>query len=1696
MTSSDYGIISSAIAEMGEMNGRETDGKWLEALTANTASCIREWDVSEAWLWSDWPDRDDLVGLGAQDLGVDVVAKRRSDGRYIAIQCKSRKLDEHGRGAVIGKGEIDKFASITSRDKDFWAERWLVTNGANEIGPNADAIVKDKALPIKPVNLHYDLNGQLNGAAVEECPHCVGDYSDLGSGDNPRRTRQCMQDEAVETSVRILRAHERSDSGGIPIGEARGRLILPCGTGKTRISLRIVEELAGAGDVAVVLCPSIALVAQIRREYLQYANKPIRTIAVCSDKTAGYDPKKESSRDTEKYPWLDNSNVSEMEIKGQVTTDADEIGAWIEDAANHDRISVIFGTYQSGSRVARALRDTKTVARVMIGDEAHRTAGFRRKKRKSGDGPTDDEIRIRDFTLCHDNDMFPAKYRVYQTATPRIFDVKKKAKGGDADDYIVRSMDDEKTFGVELYRKSYREAVDNKWLADYRIIAVGVSGYDANATAALLADQTESKRLTQRQFVRGLCFALAMAGATRSEDDSAVEIKSVIGFMNSVDKSKNMVADLMRPAVADFINRRVDEDGGAWSPVNFTLEHLDAGHKVSERENAKLNLARAGANKPHGVVNVGIFGEGTDSPGLSAVAFLEPRKSAVDVIQAVGRAMRVAPGKERGYVFVPLVIDADEDVETFLSSTGPERWKELGDVLLALRAHDDRIEERLEDLLTIYAPPPPVEQRTMVGMADENTRRMTYWEHIGSAGRVVTDIAKAMKGETRWGGVFKRVNADPVIVVDAADGESAVPALSGMEAPAERSLEFSAAYSVKRREDGELDIRRDGVVRDPSDKDGAPGAVNIQKTKDRIKDMASGKRRASKVDYESERRRQARAQRRQRLGKQGWMLEQIDLHGSAITVNLLERSGLTGGRVARDANALEYGVLEAAGYMREADLQPTLDRHFGLDSLASDKRGKTADGCVTASLMLMNAFMLHDRIAKGGWIDDVGSLDAIKGDPRAAELIKEQWGAIKRWDFRAVMRPAIAVVDAAEAAGKITGVEGALRMLAGEAERIAETYAEMGSDHAGALYNKVMGNQASDGAFFTRPAAAAMAARFALDACGDVDWRDHDVWRDHKTIDIACGSGTLLVAALADMKRRAKALGASEDELVALQQRGVEDVIKGLDINPVSLQLAGAQLIADNHNIPYERMGLHAMPYGPSRDDPDRVFAGTLELLGHSGIVPVPGSLGFEDEAIESMNAWDSAKEIDDAVEDAKGARIVIMNPPFSNRTKMGEKFPKAIQQALRKRSDLLEERLIRADGGIIDFLNKNSIGPLFVRLADQLIPGERGVLAMVTPTIALSNPSGLGERLFLSERYHIDTIVTSFDVNDVNMSQKTNINESLVIMRRYESEKPDTRIINLDRMPMSERETEALFAAIDAIGVGDIPGGWGEVSYWPVDRIEAGDWTAAIWRSPVLARASANNVRDNNMRTLRDMGLMPKRTDIVESRGYTRCGSDVVGAIPTLYSKGASGQKFIHSHPDSYWMHQDYCLDGHHDRDGRRKGYLEPKNAGYLLVTFGQRLNTARLVAVAGSDRYVGTSWLPIPAADLDTAKALSVWLNSTAGRLQIMRFASKTLAFPVYQPASIGNIKIPDIWNRGIGEMLIDAWEETKHIEVPPYSDGECGVRRIWDNAVADALDWDRKELERLRRMLHREPHVRGKSYGEYAEEMEEDYIAIAAD
>ena len=739
----------------------------------------------------------------------------------------------------------------------------------------------------------------------------------------------------------------------------------------------------------------------------------------------------------------------------------------------------------------------------------------------------------------------------------------------------------------------------------------------------------------------------------------------------------------------------------------------------------------------------------------------------------------------------------------------------------------------------------------------------------------------------------------------------------------------------------------------------------------------------------------------------------------------------------------------------------------------------------------MNAAMLHQRISAGAWLPGIAGLETIKAAPNAAQLALRHWNTITRHDFRPVLEPAIEVIWKVQDTGRESGLNKAMRHIAAEAERLANDYADLGADYAGELFNKVMGNQASDGAYFTRPAAASLLARLAIDvAAPDADWADSKTWECNRVVDLACGSGTLLAASLTEMKRRARERGANERQLATLQKLAVEKTVIGLDFNPVSLQLAAAQLTVGNTDVAYRNMGLHQMPYGSEGDRAQDVRAGSLELLGQRRVIGLGNEfdLGEQDVGSERLQLSQDDPTLEDAVDAVIGARVVIMNPPFTSREKMGEKFSEGVTKCLRERVDGLERTLVRNDSELNGFGSKTSIGPLFEALAEKCADAANGVVAMVRPTIVFAGPEGLRMRQIYAKRFHIHTLVTCHQPGEINLSQNTSINESLIVARRHTSKDgqiPPTRIISLDRMPADDQAVAELHDCIVRCEMGLLPDGWGEVSEWPAERIEAGDWTAGVFRAPELANAAFHFATDESLLPMEDQHMVPSAvlSGGAQMREFPQTDANTPSSFPVLESKSAEAQQTIRGVPDRHrapkrmvpqdeWIEIPGIDEPQHPDTARR---IVNKTA-HLLVTAGQDTGTGRLTAVVLEEPCVGVGWLPVPGITLEKAKAAAVFLNSTAGRLQLLRNPGRKLAFPQYRPAGLKTIRMPDLSDNDLVGVLALCWETTAETEVPQYRDGECEVRRIWDDTVADAFGWDKDWLAGLRQLLHQEPHVRG--------------------
>ena len=446
---------------------------------------------------------------------------------------------------------------------------------------------------------------------------------------------------------------------------------------------------------------------------------------MCSDVTAGH-VDIERDPDLAADPTRDTGQVRAADVGCQVAQSAEAVADWLRAGADSTDLRIIFSTYQSAHHTADALLAERQFAQVLILDEAHRTAQLRPvKSRRQAE-------RLRVFTLCHDQEAFPARYRLYQTATPRVFDASNaKVARLDRTKWTVASMSDASIFGPVAYRLPYKEAVEKRFLSDYRIIAIGVderAWTAANRIVQQFEQSQESRGLTTREALSWLVYGVTLAGGVVG-DDGRLRVSRSLAFLNKVQRSGQMVKWLTSDEGRSEIERYFAEGGFGGAGRRYAVEHLDAGHPVRDRRRALRDLAGADGENPRGIANVGIFGEGTDCPSLDAVALLAPRRSPTDVIQIVGRCMRRSPGKEHGYVIVPVPLPRGIDAETSLSmDTLGDEWKVLGEVLRALRAHDGRIEDEISRLLQIYVPPEdeqPVSQAVVV--SDGPVTRMGVW---------------------------------------------------------------------------------------------------------------------------------------------------------------------------------------------------------------------------------------------------------------------------------------------------------------------------------------------------------------------------------------------------------------------------------------------------------------------------------------------------------------------------------------------------------------------------------------------------------------------------------------------------------------------------------------------------------------------------------------------------------------------------------------------------------------------------------------------------------------------------------------------------------------------------------------------------------------------------------------------------------
>lgn len=607
----------------------------------------------QVWRWIDWPDRQ-----GRPDTGIDLVARERDTGEYTAIQCKFYEPT-----TTLSRGDLDSFFTAsgqtfpTAEGIRSFTNRVIIST-TDRWGVHAEAAINDQTIPVQRIGL----------AEIAESP--IDWTIARPDGDLAVELSEAVRNEPRPHQVEAIDAV----FGGFAAGNDRGKLIMACGTGKTFTALKIAERTAeDAGGSARILfaVPSISLLSQTLREWTAQTRLDIRAFAVCSDTKV--------SRSAEDYSTVD--------VAIPVTTDPDTLAGHMAHRKRSKGLTVVFTTYQSLPTVAAAQGLGVDPFDLVICDEAHRTTGV-----------TVAGADESNFVRVHDADFLKAARRLYMTATPRIFDdaVKEKAADHSAE---LSSMDDHDIYGPEFHRLSFGDAVERGLLTDYKVIVLTV---DEDLVAAPMQKQLAGNfaelQLDDASKIVGCWNGLAKRAGRSPDGDGfaagAPPMKRAVAFAKDIAASKQ-VAEVF-PAVVDAYRGLLNENENDGEHVDATnrdlivsARHVD-GTFNALRRNEQLSWLKAPvpAGECRILSNARCLSEGVDVPALDAVLFLHPRNSVVDVVQSVGRVMRLSPEKDYGYIILPVAVPAGVSPSQALSDN--RRFKVVWQVLNALRAHDDR----------------------------------------------------------------------------------------------------------------------------------------------------------------------------------------------------------------------------------------------------------------------------------------------------------------------------------------------------------------------------------------------------------------------------------------------------------------------------------------------------------------------------------------------------------------------------------------------------------------------------------------------------------------------------------------------------------------------------------------------------------------------------------------------------------------------------------------------------------------------------------------------------------------------------------------------------------------------------------------------------------------------------------------------
>lgn len=594
---------------------------------------------SDVWLLNEVPEE---YAIPKKDTGVDLVARNEATGELTAIQAKF--YDNK-----IYKRHIDSF--LAELGKSYYSDG-IIVYSLDSLSSNADEAINQLSKPVAQIGLSDLRNSQVDWESfIPSRPNEV-------KVKNVKKTRP-YQNEAIDLTIDYFKENDR------------GQLIMAPGTGKTFTSLKLVEKMAKQTNKAtfnvLYLVPSIQLLSQTLIGWNNDTELSMHSFAVTSDRNAS---KKKNA-----------DELSAKDIGFPATTDSDKLLSNYKKIENNQRdLTVVYSTYQSIKILHEAQEKGFPEFDIVICDEAHRTTGAK---------ALGEEASV--FTRVHNNNYVKANKRLYQTATPKIYGTDAKQKAEDSS-IVLSSMDNKDIYGEEIFRLGFGQAVLNDILTDYKVMVLAVD------ETAIKKDMQKILNIEENGL--GVDDVSKLIGVWNglmkrsSVDKEAVfegkPMQRAISFINTINNSKKISSQFN-----EVVNEYLDGNESIQQSIN--VRHVDGMMNTLEKKEALDWLSEDFAEDETRVLsNVKFLTEGIDVPNLDAVIFLAPKKSQVDIVQAVGRIMRKFKDKEYGYIILPIVIPEGTTPESILDNN--KKYEAVWQILNALRSVDERFSAMINKL--------------------------------------------------------------------------------------------------------------------------------------------------------------------------------------------------------------------------------------------------------------------------------------------------------------------------------------------------------------------------------------------------------------------------------------------------------------------------------------------------------------------------------------------------------------------------------------------------------------------------------------------------------------------------------------------------------------------------------------------------------------------------------------------------------------------------------------------------------------------------------------------------------------------------------------------------------------------------------------------------------------------------------------